>query len=179
MASGSWLALVASVAHDRPCAIIVGMTSLGVRAARHDDLPGVEALVADMFRDLGTTALPAAWSVQLAHAFAARLGNDVGAYVTVEPAGRPVAVAVGVVDQRLPSPRRLTGRIGYVEWLATHASYRRRGAARLALGALLRWFDGQGIEAVDVHASHNAARLYAELGFVAPHGTPLRRQLPP
>jgi hypothetical protein len=48
----------------------------------------------------------------------------------VDQADRPVAVAIGVVDKRLPSPRRLTGDIGYVEWLATEAQYRRRGAAR-------------------------------------------------
>jgi GNAT superfamily N-acetyltransferase len=149
-----------------------------VRAARHDDLPAIEDLVAGMCRDLGTTVLPAAWHAELAAALAARLGHDVAAYVTVRPADRPVAVAVGVVDRRLPSPRRPTGRIGYVEWLATAPRYRRRGAARLALGALLRWFDDQGIDAVDVHASPAATPLYAELGFTTPHAKPLRRRRP-
>jgi GNAT superfamily N-acetyltransferase len=152
------------------------VTDLGVRAARLDDLPAVKELVAGMFCDLGTATQPAAWSVELQRALAARLGHDVGAFVTVNPADRPIAVATGVVDQRLPSPRRLTGRIGYVEWLATHPRHRRQGAARLALTELLRWFDEQAIEAVDVHASDSALPLYTELGFATPHATPLRRR---
>ena len=152
------------------------VTDLRVRAARADDLPAIEELVAGMFRDLGTATQPAAWSVELQRALAARLGHDVGSFVTVDAADRPIAVAVGVVDQRLPSPRRLTGRIGYVEWIATHPGHRRRGAARLALTELLRWFDEQAIEAIDVHASDSALPLYTELGFAPPHATPLRRR---
>jgi GNAT superfamily N-acetyltransferase len=135
-------------------------------------------LVAGMFRDLGTLAQPPAWHAELRRALATRLGHDVAAYVTVAAADRPVAVAVGVVDQRLPSPRRPSGRIGYVEWLATHPRHRRRGAARLALRELLRWFDEQRIGPVDVHASASARPLYTELGFTTPHATPLRRQPP-
>jgi GNAT superfamily N-acetyltransferase len=146
-----------------------------VRAARLDDHPAIEQLVAEMFRDLGTADQPAVWNAELARAFTERLGRDIAAYVTVDQADRPVAVAIGVVDQRLPSPRRLTGGIGYVEWLATEAQHRRRGAARLALRELLRWFDERGIEAVDVHASDAAVRLYTELGFAAPRATSLRR----
>lgn len=149
---------------------------LWARAARLADLPVIEELVAGMFRDLGTATQPAAWSAALQRALTARLGHDVGLYVTVNPADQPIAVAVGVVDQRLPSPRRLAGRIGYVEWLATHPQHRRRGAARMALTELLRWFDEQAIEAVDVHAGDSALPLYIELGFATPHATSLRRQ---
>ena len=156
-------------------AMIGPMARLFVRAARRDDLPAIEQLVAGMFRDLGTADRPAVWNAELAQAFTERLGRDIAAYVTVDQADRPIAVAIGVVDHRLPSPRRLTGQIGYVEWLATHAQYRRRGAARLALRELLRWFDEHGIEAVDVHASDAAVPLYTELGFTAPRATSLRR----
>jgi GNAT superfamily N-acetyltransferase len=128
-----------------------------------------------MFRDLGTTAVPALWYASLRAALTDRLGRDVAAFVTVDGADLPVAVAIGVVDQRLPSPRRPTGRIGYVEWLATDPEQRRRGAARMALIALLHWFDGQGITTVDVHASEAARPLYLDLGFAAPAAMPLRR----
>jgi len=47
------------------------------------------------------------------------LGSSVSAFVTVDANNYPLAVAVGLIDQRLPSPRRPTGQIGYVEWLAT------------------------------------------------------------
>lgn len=135
------------------------MTELRVRAARTADLARIEALVSGMFQDLGTTVIPESWSAQLRQAFAARLGQDVGAYVTVEHTDQPIAVAVGVVDHRLPSPRRMTGRIGYIEWLATDVRHRRRGAARMAVTALLDWFDIQGVGTVDVHASDVAHHL--------------------
>ena len=151
------------------------MTDLHVRMARPADLARIEELVAGMFRDLGTTVIPGTWSPELRHALASRLGRDVGAYVTADQADQPIAIAVGIVDHRLPSPRRLTGRIGYVEWLATDERHRRRGAARMALNELLRWFDGLGIDTVDVHASNAAHRLYTDVGFITPAASPLRR----
>ncbi len=105
----------------------------------------------------------------------AGLGADVAAYVAVDETDLPIAVAVGVIDRRLPSPRRPTGRIGYVEWLATDPAHRRRGAARIALSALLAWFEEQGIATVDVHASAAAESLYTSVGFAAPRAVPLRR----
>ena len=151
------------------------MTDLHVRMARPADLPRIEELVTGMFRDLGTTDIPRTWSSELRQALTSRLGRDVGAYVAADHADQPIAVAVGVVDRRLPSPRRLTGRIGYVEWLATDERHRRRGAARMALSELLRWFDNLGVGTVDVHASNAAHRLYTDVGFVTPAATPLRR----
>jgi GNAT superfamily N-acetyltransferase len=153
------------------------VTDLHARAADGADLARIETLIAGMFRDLGTTTVPAIWPAELRQALAVRLGRDVAAFVTVEATGTPVAVAVGVVDLRLPSPRRPTGRIGYVEWLATDPAHRRRGAARLALVELLRWFDEQGISTVDVHASDAARSLYAGLGFGPPTATALRRSI--
>jgi GNAT superfamily N-acetyltransferase len=151
------------------------VTEFAVRPATTDDLPMIEALVIAMFRDLGTNETPPTWAESMRTEVAARLGRDVGAYVTADDVNRPVAVAIGVVDRRLPSPRRPTGRIGYVEWLATDPAHRRRGAARMALGELLSWFDRQGITAVDVHASASARPLYLDLGFAAPAAIPLRR----
>ncbi len=152
------------------------MATLQVRAAGPADFVAIEALVTGMFHDLGTADVPDGWGAALDHALATRLGRDVAAFVTVpDPTARPVAVALGVVDHRLPSPRRIAGRLGYVEWLATDPAYRRRGAARLALAELLAWFDAQGIDTVDVLASEAARPLYLELGFAVPAAVPLRR----
>lgn len=166
---------LAGTATDRLWWTIAAMTELHVRAAQPADLASIEALVIGMFRELGTTAIPTSWSTELRQALAVRLGLDVAAYVTVEQTCEPIAVAVGIVDQRLPSPRRPTGRVGYVGWLATAALHRRRGAARMAMSELLRWFDAQGVETVDVHASDAALPLYVEFGFSRPATTPLRR----
>jgi GNAT superfamily N-acetyltransferase len=150
------------------------VTVLRVRTARRSDLSRIVDLVAAMFAELGTPTVPASWPAAVAAALDGRMGRDVAAYVAVDEVDEPVAVAVGIVDQRLPSPRRPTGRIGYVEWLATDAGHRRRGAARLAMAELLRWFEAEGIRTVDVHASAAAEPLYDDLGFVAPHAASLR-----
>lgn len=148
-----------------------------VRRAGQQDVPQVLELVAGMFSDLGSPEVDSSWRAAAAAALASRAGRDVEVFVTVD-AGTVVAVAVGVIDQRLPSPRRPDGRIGYLEWVATGASHRRRGAAQMAVTALLGWFDALNVPVVDVHASTSAAPLYASLGFVAPAAEPLRRAAP-
>jgi GNAT superfamily N-acetyltransferase len=127
-----------------------------------------------MFRDLGTPSIPESWLCDAEHALARAAPSDVGTFVAVD-GERVVAVAVGLIERRLPSPRRPDGRIGYVEWLATSEGDRRRGAARSVMEALMQWFTAEGLKVVDVHASAPAAPLYRELGFSEPHSTALRR----
>jgi ribosomal protein S18 acetylase RimI-like enzyme len=143
-----------------------------VRRAQSDDLEAAVALIAAMFVDLGTTEIPPSWQRNAEHALRTR--PEAATFVTVD-GDRVVAVAVGLVEQRLPSPRRPDGRIGYVEWLSTASSDRRRGAARLAMEALMGWYREQGLKVVDVHASTAASPLYRQLGFSEPQSTSLRR----
>jgi len=152
------------------------MATLTVRAATVNDVPRVVGLVTGMFHDLGTTVTEPGWE----QAAGDRLATDpgIGTFVTVDDADRPIAVAVGVVDRHLPSPRRPRGLVGYLEWLATDARWRRRGAARLALAGLLDWFDAQSVPVVDVHASAAARPLYDALGFRPPSAVALRRYAP-
>jgi GNAT superfamily N-acetyltransferase len=150
----------------------VALTS---RPAHVSDLPTVLDLVHGMFVDLGASEVPATWRADVIDALTTRMGREVAAYVTVDSGG-VIAVAVGLLEQRLPSPRRPNGRVGYVEWLATGAANRRRGAARLALEELLAWFDAQDVGVVDVHASAGARSLYERLGFEFPAATALRRR---
>jgi GNAT superfamily N-acetyltransferase len=152
------------------------MPAIVVRAAVLQDFDAIIDLVAGMFQDLGTTAFPDAWRHDLQRALASRLWSDVAAFVAVDPADMPIAVAVGVIDQRLPSPRRSHGQIGYIEWLATTAVSRRQGAARAATAALLQWFDEHEIDVVDVHSSPNAQPIYSSLGFNDPTSRPMRRR---
>jgi Acetyltransferase (GNAT) family len=152
------------------------MPAVVVRAAVPEDFDAIIDLVAGMFRDLGTTVFPDAWRDDLQKALASRLWSDVTAFVAVDPADVPIAVAVGVIDQRLPSPRRPQGQIGYVEWLATSAGSRRKGAARAATKALLQWFDEHEIDVVDVHSSPSAQPIYSSLDFDDPTSRPMRRK---
>jgi Acetyltransferase (GNAT) domain len=152
------------------------MPAIVVRAAVPQDFEAIIDLVAGMFQDLGTTVFPDTWRDDLVQALVSRLGSDVAAFVAVGPAGVPIAVAVGIIDQRLPSPRRPGGQIGYVEWLATTALSRRQGAARAATTALLQWFDEHEIDVVDVHSSPSAQPIYSSLGFNDPTSQPMRRK---
>jgi len=152
------------------------MPAIVVRSAVPQDFDAIIDLVAGMFQDLGTTVFPDAWRHDLQQALASRLWSDVAAFVAVDPAGVPIAVAVGIIDQRLPSPRRPHGQIGYIEWLATNTRSRRQGAARAATTALLRWFDEHEIDVVDVHSSPNAQPIYSSLGFNNPTSRPMRRK---
>lgn len=144
-----------------------------VRPATAADLPRVLDLVKQMFRDLGPTITSTNWETA-AHARLTH-GDGVRTFVAVDAEDRPIAIAVGVVDKHLPSPRQPSGIVGSVEWLATSERHRRRGAARAAMNALLKWFDDQGITTVDVHASAAARQLYEELDFRTPRAAPLRR----
>ena len=152
------------------------MPAIVVRAAVPQGFDAIVDLVAGMFQDLGTSVLPEAWRNDLQQALASRLWAEVTAFVAVDPADVPIAVAVGIIDQRLPSPRRAQGKIGYVEWLATTAMSRRQGAARAATTALLEWFDEHEIDVIDVHSSPNAQPIYSSLGFNDPTSRPMRRK---
>jgi GNAT superfamily N-acetyltransferase len=129
-------------------------------------------VVGQMFGDLGTPDNTEGWRDGALQAFAERAAS--AAIFVASEQGRIVGVAAGVIDQRLPSPRRPSGRLGYVEWLGTLPSHRRRGVARLALRALLNWFVEHDIAVIDVHASEQAHALYLDLGFAAPRATALR-----
>ena len=152
------------------------MPAIVVRATVPEDFDAIIDLVAGMFQDLGTTVFPDAWRHHLQQALASRLWSDVAAFVAVDRADMPIAVAVGIIDQRLPSPRRSQGQIGYIEWLATTARSRRQGAARAATTALLQWFDEHEIDVVDVHSSPSAQPIYSSLGFNDPTARPMRRK---
>jgi hypothetical protein len=91
--------------------MMLPMPATVVRGAIPEDFDAIIDLVAGMFQDLGTSVLPDAWRNDLQQALASRLWDDVAAFVAVDPADVPIAVAVGIIDQRLPSPRRAQGKI--------------------------------------------------------------------
>lgn len=88
------------------------------------------------------------------------------------------ACVLGQVEQRLPGPGDHTGRRGYVYNVATDPAYRRRGFSRACMTALLTWFDGLGVEVVDLRASRAGEPLYASLGFTRTPDPAMRRRRP-
>jgi GNAT superfamily N-acetyltransferase len=147
------------------------------RRASAADLPEIVRLVSIMFADLGTET-DSSWAAQAKEALTSRLWDDVGVFVVaVEPTPTLAACAIGVLHQSLPSPRRRTQAVGYIEWVVTDPARRGQGHASAATAALLEWLVDQGAAVVDVHSSTAAEPLYRRLGFTAGGPLALRRPM--
>lgn len=93
--------------------------------------------------------------------------------------GKLAASAVGVIQQRLPSPENHSGLIGYIQSVSTDPDYRRRGYARAAVEATLEWLDSCGVPRTELSSTPMGDRLYRELGFEEPRrAAHLSRNLP-
>jgi ribosomal protein S18 acetylase RimI-like enzyme len=93
--------------------------------------------------------------------------------------GKLAACAVGVIQQRLPSPDNHSGMIGYIQSVSTDPDYRRRGYARATVEATLEWLDSCDVPKTELTARSLGDDLYRELGFSEPRfGTYLSRRLP-
>lgn len=93
--------------------------------------------------------------------------------------GKLAASAVGVIQQRLPSPDNHSGLIGYIQSVSTDPDYRRRGYARAAVEATLEWLDSCGVPQTGLVSSAPGDGLYRQLGFQEPsQGAYLSRRLP-
>jgi GNAT superfamily N-acetyltransferase len=137
------------------------------RDATADDVDEIVRLVTAMFLDLGDAEVRGGWPALASAALHERLWVDVGAFVVDAPAGDQLAaVAVGILETRLPSPRRSSPQIGYIDWVATAAPWRRRGFGLAATQALVAWMDVKGAAVIHLHSSADASDLYARLGFI-------------
>ncbi len=146
------------------------------RPASVVDLPEVVRLVSVMFADLGT-GTNSSWETQTRDALASRLWADVGVFVVdAEPRPMLAACAIGVVHRSLPSTRRQTQAVGYIEWVVADPGSRRQGHAFAATAALVEWLTDQGAAVVDVHSSPAAEPLYRRLGFT--NGGPVAMRRP-
>jgi ribosomal protein S18 acetylase RimI-like enzyme len=93
--------------------------------------------------------------------------------------GKLAAGAVGVIQQRLPSPDNHSGLVGYILSVSTDPDFRRRGFARAVVEATLGWMDGCGVVKTELVASEYGDALYRELGFAEPRfGSYLSRWMP-
>lgn len=140
-----------------------------VRLARNDDIPELVRLRGVLFADLATTWGPVpggdAWREACASALASRLPDDAMRVVVVDADRGLACCGMGSVDRRLPTPFNPSGLLGHIFGIVTDPAQRRRGHARAVTGALLSWFDAQGVTRVDLNASPGAQHLYRSLGF--------------
>ena len=153
-----------------------------VRSARPDDAGEVARLAEMMYRSLGMDFDEQVWEAWRSSAAAAvreRLGPDLTVVVAEDPAapGRLVACGAGAISPRLPNPAHASARVGYVQWMSTDPDFRRRGLGRAVLRSLLEWFEAQGVDNVELHASPSGEHLYRSEGFWAGStGLALRRR---
>ena len=127
-------------------------------------------LAAVMFNAMGLDTSAPEWQEAGRHVTTRRLGSgDMAAWVIDgdEP-GHLIAAGAGIINQRLPGPRNPSGRVGYLQWVATEAGYRRQGLARQVMQGLLGWFAEQQISVVELHATADGEPLYRSLGFGSP-----------
>ncbi|HVA02459.1 MAG TPA: GNAT family N-acetyltransferase [Acidimicrobiales bacterium] len=141
-----------------------------VRSARPDDAGEVARLAEVMYRSLGIVLDDEVWErwrVSARAAVSGLLGAQLTVVVAEDPGapGRLVACGAGVISLRLPNPSHASARVGYVQWMSTERDFRRRGFGRAVLRGLLEWFESQGVDNVELHASADGKALYRSEGF--------------
>ena len=159
------------------------MTGHSARAATADDVPELVRLRAVLFTSLARTwgAAPPGdeWRAACAAALTTALADNSMRVVVTDARAGLACCGIGAVDRRLPGPFNPGGRIGHVFGVVTDPAYRGRGHARAVTQALLGWFDGQGLDQVDLNASPDGQHLYRSLGFTGHPDPALRRTRPP
>ena len=159
------------------------MTGHSARAATADDVPELVRLRAVLFTSLARTwgAAPPGdeWRAACAAALTTALADNSMRVVVTDARAGLACCGIGAVDRRLPGPFNPGGRIGHVFGVVTDPAYRGRGHARVVTQALLGWFDGQGLDQVDLNASPDGQHLYRSLGFTGHPDPALRRTRPP
>ncbi len=141
-----------------------------VRSARTDDAGEIACLAELMYRSLGLTFdddVWTRWRASATQAVSERLGADLAVAVVEDPGapGHLVACGAGAISSRLPSPAHASSRVGYIQWMSTEPDFRRRGLGRAVLGFLLGWFESEGVDNVELHASPHGDPLYRAEGF--------------
>ena len=157
-------------------------TELIVRAATQGDAVEVIRLAALMYEAMGIDASDGRWRQAGSEALARRLGLDAAVFVVDDPkgGGRLAASGAGTIARRLPGPGNPDAGVGYIQWVSTDPSWRRRGLARRITVSLLHWYEKMGVPSVELHATRDGEELYRSLGFAeGPNpALRLRRSLP-
>jgi GNAT superfamily N-acetyltransferase len=146
------------------------------RPARLDDVPEIVRLAGVMFESMGLDLAAGGWPESGEVALRERLGLDAVAFVVDAPdgSGGLVAAGAGSLHRRLPRPGVPSFVAGYVQWISTDPTYRRRGLAEAVMMALLGWFRDQGVRSVELHATPIGESLYERLGFDGSGGRAMR-----
>jgi GNAT superfamily N-acetyltransferase len=149
------------------------------RLAGAGDIPEIIRLRAILLSEWMDTA-DNGWHAATADILARRLAAAepsmaVTAVEAPDGSGALAACATGLLDERLPSPRNLSGRFGTVVNVVTDPRWRGRGFSRACVTALLEWFDERDVRIVELHATGAGEGLYRSLGFARTDEPAMRR----
>jgi ribosomal protein S18 acetylase RimI-like enzyme len=139
-----------------------------IRRATQADIPNLVRLRRMMFEGMGWEdheRLVSAQAASAAYLAKAIPSGEFYGWVAVVPTGKTVSTGGIIIDQHLPTPGNLSGKIGYVLNVATDPHYRRRGIARRIMQTMLAWLAEKGIRRAVLHASDQGWPLYESLGF--------------
>lgn len=139
-----------------------------IRPATVADIPDLVRLRRVMFEGMGwddSEQLAAAETASAAYLATVIPAGRFYGWVAVTPVGEVVSTGGVIIDQHLPTPSNLSGKIGYILNVATDSGYRRRGIARRIMRAMLTWLAKQDIQRAVLHASDQGRPLYESLGF--------------
>jgi ribosomal protein S18 acetylase RimI-like enzyme len=139
-----------------------------IRQATIADIPDLVRLRRMMFEAMewGDRAELDAMEAASATYFAEAIpGGTFYGWLAVTSAGEALSTGGVILDQHIPTPGNLSGKIGYVLNVVTVPQYRRRGIARRITQTALAWLVEQGIQRVELHTSDDGLPLYESLGF--------------
>jgi ribosomal protein S18 acetylase RimI-like enzyme len=139
-----------------------------IRPATVADIPDLVRLRRMMFESMGwndPTQVDASISASEAYLIEAIPAGTFRGWVAVASSGEVVSTGGVIVDRHIPTPKNLSGQVGYILNVATDPEYRRRGLARRIMQAVLDWLAACGVQKIALHTSDAGQHLYASLGF--------------
>jgi len=148
-----------------------------IREGQVKELDRLIALRRAMFEDMGfddADALDRMCEASRAY-FAEHIPTDALRVWAAENEGRLIASIGLVIHSTPPSPRNLSGKVGYIMNLVVLPAWRRRGIARALLEHVLGVLRAEGVPVASLHASSDGRRLYEALGFEEASGLPEMR----
>jgi GNAT superfamily N-acetyltransferase len=139
------------------------------RAAASSDVTELVNLRAVMLSSLGQNpgGQDSPWRTQATTWFSERLARpqDWAFHVIGPPAGPLAACGAAWLTEHLPGPTAPDGRRGYIAFMCTRPTERRRGHGSKILGSLVEWLTTRGVTRLELHASPDGLELYRRAGF--------------
>ena len=147
------------------------------RPSRPDDAADVIRLASLMYESMGLDVAKPEWRQNAERMIRERSGSADCAVFVADDAGTVVACGGVTIATRLPGPGVPTARYGYIQWMVTDPSARRRGHATAVFESIIAWLRERDVTAMELHATPEGEPLYRKYGFDDPMYPQLRARL--